>query len=347
MKKHILLFVLVSVLFSGFSAYAYDKENLPRYMSFAEAIGISDASEIRSAQVVNINENKAVDITLSKARVLYNGLKNLKTERTICPTPFSGIALCFTTDDKVIGYYTNSGIQIGLYGAGNYICYVPVETNEYIANVRGAYYEAAYKKDLLMFPVNEGVDFLKLPNQQWAVQPVREAAAKTLLPYNLTGAYEKDITREEFCILIGNMIAVCGNYKSVGDYMRDNKTVYEKHDFTDCDNADEAVDILHTLGIVNGKSDTEFYPDAPVTREEAAKIISRSAELFMPLYTNKDMTFRDKDKISDWAAFYTSWCNEHGIMMGDESENFNPKDNFTVSEAVVTVSRLYNKISTL
>lgn len=346
MKKITALMLMCCMIFSTVAS-AYDSNNLPEYMSFSEALGIDSASEITSAQIINLDDGTTVDITVAKAKLLYNGLKNIKTKLTITPTPFSGIALSFTTSKKTIGYYTNSGIQIGKYGQNNFICYMPVENNEYISNVRALYHEAKNTGEMLEFPVNEKVDFLKLPSAEWAVPGVKEAAAKSLLPYSLTDNYDADITREEFCILMGNMIAVCGNYKNVGDYMRDNETIYQKSSFIDCEDVDESVGILHTLGIINGKSPTHFYPDASITREEATKMIALSAELFMPLYADDEMTFTDKEKISTWAEFYASWCNEHGIMMGDESGNFNPKDNFTVSEAVITVNRLYNLIYNL
>jgi len=345
--KKITALVLVCVMLFGINVSAYDKNNLPEYMTFSEAIGIDSASEIKSAQIINLDENQTVNISVSKAKLLFNGLKNLKTKLTISPTPFSGIALSLTTGNKTIGYYTNSGIQIGKYGQNNFICYMPVETNEYISNIRAAYYESDDRSEMMMFPVNEEIDFLKLPNEEWAVSGVKEAASKTLLPYKITDNFEADITREEFCILMGNMIAVCGNYKTVGDYMRDNETIYQKSSFLDCDGKDESIGILHTLGIVNGKSSTEFYPDASITREEASKMISLSAELFMPLYADDEMTFTDKKEISGWAEFYASWCNEHKIMMGDEKGKFNPKDNFTVSEAVITVNRLFDLIQSL
>lgn len=337
--------IIITIIISLFvTAHAYDTDALPLYLTFSEAIGISKASEIKTASVININEEKTVQISSERIKMLFAAFKDLKLKRTVNPTPFSGLVLSIETADSVVGFYANSGIQIGKYGDDNYICYVPEDVNDFIAHLTSIYYESENKGTMYMFPVNEEFDFLKLPGEMWAVDGAKYAASKSLLPYSLTSKYEKNITREEFCILMGNMIAVHSNYKSVSDYMRDNKTVYQKNYFTDCQDVDSSVDILHTLGIVSGKTDKLFEPNSFIAREEAAKMISKSAELFMPLYTTVTVEFEDKKDISDWASFYVQWCNEHSIMTGDENHKFMPKANFTVSEAIVTVSRLFDML---
>lgn len=342
MKKLAVIITVITLLFV--TAHAYDNQALPLYLTFSEVMNVSKAADIKSASVINIGEEKVVDLPKEQISSLFNKYKDLKMKRTVNPTPFSGLVLSIETNDSIIGFYANSGIQIGKYGDNNYICYVADETSNFIVDLSSIYYDTDNKSVMYMFPVNEEKDFLKLPGEAWAVDGVKYAASKSLLPYSLTAQYEKNITREEFCILMGNMIAVHSNYKSVSDYMRDNKTVYQKNYFTDCQHADSSVDILHTLGIVSGKTDKLFEPDSFIAREEAAKMISKSAELFIPLYTTVTVEFEDKNDISEWASFYVQWCNEHSIMTGDENHNFMPKANFTVSEAIVTVSRLFDML---
>jgi len=342
MKKLTVIISVITMLFV--TAHAYDNQALPLYMTFSEAADVSKSGDIVSASVTNINDGRVVKLSSKQTGELFNKYKDLKLRRTVNPTPFSGLVLSIETKNEVIGFYADSGIQLGKFGDNNYICYVPDEINNFGADLTSIYYETEAKTDMYMFPVNEKTDFLKLPSEEWAVEGAKYAASKSLLPYSLTARYEKNITREEFCVLMGNMIAVHSNYKSVSDYMRDNKTVYQKNYFTDCGDADIAVDILHTLGVVSGKSDKTFEPNSFIAREEAAKMISKSAELFMPLYTTVTVEFADKKDISEWAAFYVQWCNEHSIMTGDENHKFMPGANFTVSEAIVTVSRLFDML---
>lgn len=342
MKK--LISVIIMLFSLCISAEAFDDSSLPLYLTFSEAIGITNVNDIKSASVININEEKTARLSDDQISKIFTDYKNIKLKRTINPTPFSGIALSIEISDGITGFYSNSGVQIGKYGSNNYICYVPEDVSNFAALLSGMYYDAEYYGDMYTFPVNEERDFLKLPTEAWAIDGIKYSASKSLLPYEITGNYSKNITREEFCILMGNMIAVFGNYKSISDYMRDNKTIYQKNYFTDCPNADPSVDILHTLGIISGKTDTTFEPNSFVSREEASKMISRSAELFIPLYTAVEVDFADKQNISDWASFYVQWCNEHSIMMGDENKNFSPKSNLTVQEAVVCVSRVFDML---
>ena len=58
-------------------------------------------------------------------------------------------------------------------------------------------------------------DFLKLPSSPWAQPFAREAASKNILPYEFTGNYSENITREQFCILLANLICVKENYSSL------------------------------------------------------------------------------------------------------------------------------------
>lgn len=332
--------VFLSIV-SCVSAY-YNSENLPEVMTFADAVDIVSETEIYSGRIVSINDEQSVDLTPAEAQELYLKLKNIELTRTIVKTPFSGLMLVFDTKDSAKAYYLDSGVQIGAYGTENYVCYIPKTNESLAAEIQSIYYNAETRAEELAFLINNTNDFLKKPSEQWAVNYIDNAAAKGLVPYSLTGHYNDSITREEFCVLIGNMMAVHKNYKNVVDYMRDSKTVYQKNYFKDCDNVDPSVDILHTLGIVNGKENGMFMPDAYVTRQEAAKIIAKAAEQFGPLYTDKELTYNDKKDIAEWAEFYVKWCMQHKIMMGDEFHKFLPETNFTVTEAIVTVIRLYD-----
>ncbi len=342
MKKIFIIAMMIFLSVAGGASAYYNSENLPEVMSFADAVDIVSEAEINGGHIISINDEQGVDLTPAQAKELYVKLKNVELARTIVKTPFSGLMLVFDTKDSARAYYLNSGVQIGTYGTDNYVCYIPKSNESFAAEIQSLYHGAEARSAELAFLINKTNDFLKKPSEEWAVSYINDAASKGLVPYSLTNHYNDNITREEFCVLIGNMMAVHKNYKSIVDYMRDSTTVYQKNYFKDCDDADPAVDILHTLGIINGKENNMFMPDAYVTRQEAAKIIAETAEQFGPLYTDKELTYNDKKDISAWAEFYVKWCTQHGIMMGDEFHKFLSETNFTVTEAIVTVIRLYD-----
>ena len=93
-------------------------------------------------------------------------------------------------------------------------------------------------------------------------------------------------------------------------------------------------------GIVNGISDTEFAPDAEITREQLAAIIANYAK-YRGIDTKKLVDLEemqppmDLEAVSDWAKFGVLYCFADGILKGDENYNFNPKNKAKRSEMAV------------
>ena len=112
--------------------------------------------------------------------------------------------------------------------------------------------------------------------------------------------------------------------------------------FSDCKGKDASIDMLYSLGIVNGKSDTHFDPDGTLTREEAATVITRAAELFTFINAKEDISYKDNSSISNWAEYYVRWVSETGLMTGTDENKFDPKAYYTVEQAITTVNRLFN-----
>lgn len=353
LKKIIAAVLMLSVLCPA--ASAYDIVNLPDRLSFTDALGIYDLSEISGAAVTKLEECRAVDLTSEQIAELFESCKDMTLYRTINPHPFSGIAVEFKTagEDRHV-FYLNSGVQIGLYGESSYICYAPKTLTPALVNIKTIYDEAAERYSNDMFHINNSIDFLKLPSDEWSQTAIKEAAANGLLPYRLTGRYSQNITREEFCVLIGTLIATASNYKDLSSYMSDDSTVYQKISFSDCEGVDESVNILYRMGIVNGKSETTFEPYSLLTREEAAKILCNTAlqlagggSQLAYIDDSLPLTFNDSADISDWAQYYVKWASQKWIMNGDEGNNFLPKSYYTVDQAVITVNRILKSLRSL
>ena len=103
-------------------------------------------------------------------------------------------------------------------------------------------------------------------------------------------------------------------------------------DYTDAKSVDyvEAVDVLSTMGVLDGYKDGSFKPDGTITRAEAAKIIAIFAD-YDPAV--KDY-YRAANKYSDvpagnWAESYIAYATQTGIVAGVGGGKFDPKGTLT------------------
>lgn len=340
-----ILIPLTLFITTAISAYAYNVVNLPENMSFAEAMGIFSADEITRVTVSSLADEKYIDLTADEIREFYNTAQDMTVYRKTNPTPFRGTAINVYTAESEKSYYLNSGFQIGLYGSSNYICYkLSKSDTEKLLYLDSTYKDSEEQINGNTLNRDTSYDFLKLPSAPWAQSFAKEAAEKNLLPYEFTNMYSENITREQFCILLANMIAVNDNYASLDTYMLDRGQAYLKNYFVDCGGVDDSVNMLYALGIVNGRDETHFDPYGTISREEAATLLCKTAEMYMWIGTETSLDYWDTQDISEWARFYVTWANEYGIMTGVTETEFAPRDNYTVEQAVATIIRLYNLI---
>ena len=102
---------------------------------------------------------------------------------------------------------------------------------------------------------------------------------------------------------------------------------------------------LYNLGIINGRSETKFAPNEPVTREEMAKMISLALSKAgkVSLSAIPTISFKDDSSISAWAKKYVAVVVENGIMEGRGNSTFAPKANATRAEVATVVVRALMK----
>ena len=346
MKKLLSVLLTAAVLSTSSAAHAYNVVNLPESMTFSDALEIFDDSEITGITVADIASGNYTALSKDDISEFFRTAKDLTVYRTTNPTPFRGIAVNVFSADGAKTYCLNSGIQIGLYGSSNYICYkLSDEDTEKLLYLDDMYWDDTLKASGETFYRNASRDFLKMPAEPWSRTFAAEAAAKNLLPYEFTSSYSDNITREQFCKLLGNFIAVKENYKSLEAYMSDSGNAYLRNYFEDCDGVDNSVNILYALGIVSGKDSTHFDPHGVITREQAATLLSKAAELYWSIETSEPLRYDDTRSISDWAKVYVAWVNENKVMTGVSDTEFAPQGTYTVEQAISTIVRLYNLLS--
>jgi hypothetical protein len=99
-----------------------------------------------------------------------------------------------------------------------------------------------------------------------------------------------------------------------------------------------AVEALAARGIISGKSETAFDPDASVTRAEFAAIVVRGLGLQTVAKGGGDYHFGDV-KQGDWYFYYVYTADFYGIAGGVGGGLFNPGGAITRQEAAVMVAR--------
>ncbi|WP_144023717.1 DUF4430 domain-containing protein [Paenibacillus sp. FSL H8-0548] len=91
-------------------------------------------------------------------------------------------------------------------------------------------------------------------------------------------------------------------------------------------------------GLMSGKSDTSFAPNASISREEVAAVLVR----FKGLSDSNapQAALKDRDAVSAWAVPYVNVAYQTGLMTGDNGR-FNPQSFVTREMAAVAIIRLY------
>ena len=99
--------------------------------------------------------------------------------------------------------------------------------------------------------------------------------------------------------------------------------------------------------IAAGMSDTEFAPNDPITREQIAAIMFRYAKLKGNAPQGAwaiALDYQDTGEIADWAMESVMFCKLKGIMLGDDTNAFRPKNNATRAETAAIVQRFLESL---
>lgn len=353
-------------------------ELLPYQKKFHEVIGVEDIDEIKHGVVVN-SEKICADIDYDDLRDWLNVYWNFNYDRVIAPLgafELSGQYVKLWNEDNTKSYtvYSNGGVVVGKYGEPyeshgeikqNYIWYLPVISNSRsaLSSADGTLTHIYFYKTYEGFKDRQrefnAADEPDLPTRNllitenasdWAKPEIEKAAACNLMVYDLSEKYTQPITRYDFCLLAYRLIATefkpyVDSRVGLGLAMHDiaaERGIYGAtvNKFSDCYYIE--VEMLASMGIINGMGDGTFAPDEYITREQAATILSRTAEfLGNKILKESDISYTDSEEISDWAMPSVRRMNAMGIMTGVSETEFAPKEEYTVEQAIATMLRLY------
>ena len=152
-----------------------------------------------------------------------------------------------------------------------------------------------------------------------------------LVPQNLQSAYTQATTRAEFAAL-----AVALYEQVKGTEITERKTF--------SDTTDVNVEKAAAIGVVSGIGDNKFDPNAELTREQAAVMLARLADVTGRPLAQQAATFADNGSISSWAIEEVGQIQAAGIMSGVGDNTFAPQSAYTREQSIVTILRLYEVV---
>ena len=113
-------------------------------------------------------------------------------------------------------------------------------------------------------------------------------------------------------------------------------------EFVDLSNfrwAEKPIQLLAGKGIINGRTQTQFDPDADITRAEFTALLARMLKL-----DGKQIKLTFTDVMENaWYAEEIAAAYSHGVVKGKDEKRFEPKGKITRQEMAVMIARVLEK----
>ena len=166
------------------------------------------------------------------------------------------------------------------------------------------------------------------PPSAWASNSVNIAISHGLVPQNLRSQYTQATTRAEFAAL-----AVALYETATGLHIPYGLPFHDTDDVN--------VQKMGWLGVVEGTGDGYFRPNETLTREQAAVMLARLADVIGQPLPQASADFADNAAISPWARSAVGRVQAAGIMNG-AANAFSPQGPYTREQSIVTMLRLFD-----
>lgn len=181
-------------------------------------------------------------------------------------------------------------------------------------------------------PASQAEGYVAVSN--WAKDQVDKANSNGLVPDGLGNDYRVNITRAQFAAVAVKLYEAMSGQAAPAP---------GKSPFTDTNNA--AVIQAEALGIVGGVGGGKFAPDSPVTREQAATMLSRVyTKLGGEIPEGAATTFADNDKVAKWAMDAVAFMSGKEIVGGVGGNRFDPAGNASIEQALAIALRMFEKL---
>ena len=179
----------------------------------------------------------------------------------------------------------------------------------------------------------------------WAAEEMGEAIALGFVPADLLGDCTQPITRRDYARIALRFVAELQYNYHVGaaffaETYCEAKSRKPAAPFADA--PEEELTLARSIGLIQGRSETEYDPDSGITRQEAALILRRAYAAYADLAAVAgESAYADGEMIAAWAREGVDFVTAAGVMQGVGEGRFDPLGAYTVEQCVVTFLRLY------
>ena len=277
--------------------------------SSGSAPGINKGSSTTTTYAVTVVETKNGTATVSPEKAASGATVTVK------PEPAEGYKVKSVTAVKADG--TN----------------VPVDEKAYTFTMPASAVKVTVEfeegKDEPVNPTPDG-KFADVADDFWAAKDIYTLKDAGIIGGKSATEFdpEGDVTRAEFAKMVVGLFG----YKATSDAVN----------FEDCKAEDWFTPYVAAgveAGVIKGVSDTEFAPNATITREDACTILGRALN---KVAQSNELKFTDADKVAEYAAPYVALLSELGYVNGYEDGSFAPTNNITRAEAAKIIAGIYN-----
>ena len=172
-------------------------------------------------------------------------------------------------------------------------------------------------------------------NGHWAQASIEELASRLIVDGTGNGAFaaSRDVTRAEFAAIATRALGLTTNAGAAST-------------FSDIDQGAwyaEAVGTAVGAGLMNGYPNGTFNPNAPITRQEIAVVLSKAAEFAGGTLTSNASVlerFSDAADIPAWARKSLTELASSGILQGNANGRISPAQEATRAETAVMLEKL-------
>lgn len=174
----------------------------------------------------------------------------------------------------------------------------------------------------------------------WAEGEVSKAINYGFLPSVMQNNYQANITRIEFCALLEYMIESKTGKTALelADELAEEQGGYIKPPFDDALYME--VNDIARLGIITGVGNNMFSPLGEITRQEAATMLYRTANV---LGYDASAGQTGYSGVASWASEGVDFVSDRGIMNGT-ANGFDPVGKYTKEQAILTMVRFYENV---
>ncbi|MCI9625898.1 MAG: hypothetical protein HFI90_03850 [Clostridia bacterium] len=180
----------------------------------------------------------------------------------------------------------------------------------------------------------------------WAQPEIKIAAENGLLENDLLERYSEDITRLEFCRLLGTLTETITDLP-LASLLEEKGITLPTNVFSDT--IDESVLTMYALGVVTGTAPGLFSPEDTLTRQEAAVFFARLLRALDISVTYSDaVSFQDESSFASWAkeaivsiSALTLPDSEQPVLAGTGGNLFCPLEPLSREQAYVITYRFW------